>query len=45
MAATVLTPDRRGETLQIELKGNLAALLGVTVQSRRTSGPTSCPCK
>jgi hypothetical protein len=33
--AIVLTPDRAGETLQIELKGNLAAMLGVTVQAKR----------
>jgi hypothetical protein len=32
----VLTPDRAGETLQIELKGNLAAMLGATVQTKRS---------
>jgi site-specific DNA recombinase len=35
--AIVLTPDRAGETLQIELKGNLAAMLGATVQTKRSS--------
>ena len=34
--AIVLTPDRAGETLQIELKGNLAAMLGATVQTKRS---------
>jgi site-specific DNA recombinase len=33
--AIVLTPDPAGETLQIELKGNLAAMLGATVQTKR----------
>jgi site-specific DNA recombinase len=34
--AIVLTPDQAGETLQIELRGNLAAMLGATVQSKRS---------
>ena len=34
--AIVLTPDQAGETLQIELKGNLAAMLGATVQTKRS---------
>jgi hypothetical protein len=33
--AIVLTPDQGGETLQIELRGNLAAMLGATVQRKR----------
>ena len=37
MDAAVLTPDQAGETLQIELKGNLAAMLGATVQTKRSS--------
>jgi hypothetical protein len=32
----VLTPDQDRETLQIELKGNLAAMLGATVQTKRS---------
>jgi site-specific DNA recombinase len=35
--AIVLTPDQDGEVLQIELKGNLAAMLGATVQTKRSS--------
>jgi site-specific DNA recombinase len=35
--AIVLTPDPIGETLQIELRGNLAAMLGATVQTKRSS--------
>jgi hypothetical protein len=35
--AIVLTPDQDGETLQIELRGNLAAMLGATVQTKRSS--------
>ena len=35
--AIVLTPDQSGETLQIELRGNLAAMLGATVQTKRSS--------
>jgi hypothetical protein len=31
--AIVLTPNDSGEALQIELRGNLAAMLGATVQS------------
>jgi hypothetical protein len=34
--AIVLTPDQGGETLQIELMGNLAAMLGATVQTKRS---------
>jgi DNA invertase Pin-like site-specific DNA recombinase len=34
--AIVLTPDQASETLQIELRGNLAAMLGATVQKRRS---------
>ena len=35
--AIVLTPDERGDVLQIELRGNLAAMLGATVQTKRSS--------
>jgi site-specific DNA recombinase len=35
--AIVLTPDQGGETLRIELRGNLAAMLGATVQRKRSS--------
>jgi site-specific DNA recombinase len=35
--AIVLTPDHAGETLRIELKGNLAAILGATAQTKRPS--------
>ena len=35
--AIVLTPDDAGSALQIELKGNLAAMLGATVQKKRPS--------
>jgi site-specific DNA recombinase len=35
--AIVLTPDAVSETLQIELRGNLAAMLGATVQTKRSS--------
>jgi hypothetical protein len=34
--ATVLTPDDAGETLQIDLRGNLAAMLGAAVQTKRS---------
>ena len=34
--AIVLTPDERGNALQIELRGNLAAMLGATVQTKRS---------
>jgi site-specific DNA recombinase len=34
--AIVLTPGQDGETLQIELRGNLAAMLGATVQAKRS---------
>jgi hypothetical protein len=34
--AIVLTPEQDGETLQIELRGNLAAMLGATVQTKRS---------
>jgi hypothetical protein len=33
--AIVLTPGQDGEVLQIELRGNLAAMLGATVQRKR----------
>jgi site-specific DNA recombinase len=35
--AIVLTPDQGGETLQIDLRGNLAAMLAATVQTKRSS--------
>ena len=35
--AIVLTPDDGGQALQIELRGNLAAMLGATVQTKRSS--------
>ena len=35
--AIVLTPDQGEETLRIELRGNLAAMLGATVQTKRSS--------
>jgi hypothetical protein len=35
--AIVLTPDQSGEALQIELRGNLAAMLGAAVQTKRSS--------
>jgi hypothetical protein len=35
--AIVLTPEQGVETLQIELQGNLAAVLGATVQTKRSS--------
>ena len=34
--AIVLTPNASGDALQIELRGNLAAMLGATVQSKRS---------
>lgn len=34
--AIVLAPDQGGETLQIDLRGNLAAMLGATVQTKRS---------
>jgi DNA invertase Pin-like site-specific DNA recombinase len=34
--AIVLTPDPAREALQIELRGNLAAMLGATVQTKRS---------
>ena len=34
--AVVLTPDEHGEALHIELRGNLAAMLGATVQTKRS---------
>jgi hypothetical protein len=34
--AIVLTPHEAGEALQIELKGNLAAMPGATVQTKRS---------
>ena len=36
MDAIVLTPDQGGEELQIDLRGNLAAMLGATVQTKRS---------
>ena len=35
--AIVLTPDEREETLRIELRGNLAAMLGATRETKRSS--------
>lgn len=35
--AIVLRPDPADQTLQIELRGNLAAMLGATVQTKRSS--------
>jgi site-specific DNA recombinase len=35
--AIVLTPDQAGDTFQIELRGNLAAMLGATVHTKRSS--------
>jgi hypothetical protein len=35
--AVVLTPVASGEELGIELRGNLAAMLGATVQTKRSS--------
>jgi hypothetical protein len=35
--AIVLTPDASKEELGIELRGNLAAMLGATVQTKRSS--------
>lgn len=37
VVAIVLRPDPEGESLQIELRGNLAAMLGATVQTKRSS--------
>ena len=34
--AIVLAPEQGGESLQIELRGNLAAMLGATVQTKRS---------
>ena len=34
--AIVLRPDQGGETLQIEFKGNLPAMLGATLQTKRS---------
>jgi hypothetical protein len=34
--AIVLTPGQGDETFQIELRGNLAAMLGATVQTKRS---------
>ena len=36
MDAIVLTPDKVGENLQIDLRGNLTAMLGATVQTKRS---------
>jgi site-specific DNA recombinase len=35
--AIVLSPDESGKALQIDLRGNLAAMLGATVQTKRSS--------
>jgi site-specific DNA recombinase len=35
--AIVLAPDQTGATLQIQLRGNLAAMLGPTVHTKRSS--------
>ena len=35
--AIVLTPDEGEETLRIELRGNLAAMLGATRKTKRSS--------
>jgi hypothetical protein len=35
--AIVLTPGQARETLQIELRGSLAAIFGATVQTKRSS--------
>ena len=32
----MLTPDKRDQTLQIDLRWNLAAMLGATVQTKRS---------
>jgi hypothetical protein len=37
--AIVLTPDHAREALQIDLRGNLAAMLGATVQTKRSPEP------
>ena len=36
--AIVLTPDQGGETFQIELRGNLAAMLGATSTNEEVAG-------
>ena len=41
--AIVLTPDQARETLQIELKGNLAAIFGATDKQRGRRNPTTSP--
>jgi site-specific DNA recombinase len=43
--AIVLTPDKGGETLQSELRGNLAAMLGPPYKRRGRRKPTTSPCK
>ena len=43
--AIVLTPDQACETLQIELRGNLAAMLGATVQTKRSPESDDLSCK
>ncbi len=35
--AIVLTPDQAREALQIEFRGNLAAMLGATIQTKSSS--------
>ncbi len=39
----VLTPKASGDALQMELRGNLAAMLGATVQSKRSPGSDDLP--
>ena len=41
----VLIPEPDGEALQIELRGNLAAMLGTTYKRRGRPTPTSSPCR
>src|SRR5687767_1825344 len=41
--AIVLMPGQGGEALQIELRGNLAAMLGTTVQTKRSSESDDLP--
>jgi hypothetical protein len=42
--AIVLTPDEGGQTLQIDLKGNLAAMLDAATNAKRSpeTGDISC---
>jgi hypothetical protein len=43
--AIVLAPGQDGERLQIELRGNLAAMLGPPYKRRGRRSPTTSPCK